>query len=744
MALKKARQMLLDPIESTPGKNITNPDDGSESTNKFVSSLVINLALALVAIFLFSFLRPRLKRIYSPRQLLLDMMFPLGKLPNSFFAWVIPAFMANDDDVFYYAGIDAVVYMRFLKLCIKISLVIMPYGIAVLLPLNYYGKGGLFGLDRVAMSNVKEGSTKLWAHLVAAWFYTVIICYLLYEEWKVYIMYRQEYLTCGKGHQYAVLLRDLPVKFQNEQSIKSYIEELFPDQVEDVIVVEDLSRWQKLVDKHDNLVWKLERSRTIYEKTGERPTHRASPCGSELDSITQHESDLMSLQAKLEAEMNRDHSILPAAIVIFRTLRMATTAVQVRWDNSPLAMNMEPAPEVSNMIWNNLAFGLWRRKFCTALVYVAIFMLVFFWATPVAFISSLITLENIAKKVPFLDPVLSYSTFVRGIIEGFLSSVALWVFFAILPLVLEKLTNQEGIASKSEVAKSVLGKLYIFVIVNQFLFLSAGSAALSKVEELAKEPVKITSYLAESLPAQSTFFICYIMLRSFTGLSLELLRVVDLIVIPVKRRWFCYTPREDEAAWRPPPIMYDRVYTDHLLVLVVGLSYSALAPLITPFVALYFGLGYIVWMHQILCVYIPVYSCGGLMWPKLFNRVIASMIVFHLLMMGVLSLKESFITSAAMVPLPIFTFLFFAFIQQHFVGASMYLSLSMASGLQEASPHFLQDVARRYVRNHQLPPTYGRSTSYFNGDYLYEYEEISSDVAPDASWSRDSPNEELA
>ena len=71
-------------------------------------------------------------------------------------------------------------------------------------------------------------------------------------------------------------------------------------------------------------------------------------------------------------------------------------------------------------------------------------------------------------------------------------------------------------------------------------------------------------------------------------------------------------------------------------------------------------------------------------------RVIASMIVFHLLMMGVLSLKESFITSAAMVPLPIFTFLFFAFIQQHFVGASMYLSLSMASGLQEASPHFLQ------------------------------------------------------
>lgn len=96
-------------------------------------------------------------------------------------------------------------------------------------------------------------------------------------------------------------------------------------------------------------------------------------------------------------------------------------------------------------------------------------------------------------------------------------------------------------------------------IVNQFLFLSAGTAALSKLKEMLRKPEEIPSSLADSLPAQATFFICYIMLRSFTGFSLELLRVVDLIVIPIKRKWFCYTPREDEAAWRPPYVMYDRV-----------------------------------------------------------------------------------------------------------------------------------------------------------------------------------------
>ena len=64
--------------------------------------------------------------------------------------------------------------------------------------------------------------------------------------------------------------------------------------------------------------------------------------------------------------------------------------------------------------------------------------------------------------------------------------------------------------------------------------------------------------------------------------------------------------------------------------------------------------------------------------------------MFQLLMTGVLSLKETFIASVAMVPLPVITILFFLFIQQHFLRPSMYLSLNMASGLAEASPHFLQ------------------------------------------------------
>jgi len=124
--------------------------------------------------------------------------------------------MAKDNDVFEYAGFDALVYIRFLKLCIKISLVILPYGIAVLLPLNIYGGHHGTGLPKMTMSNLLEDSSMMWAHFIAVWVYSLIICYLLYEEWKVFIVYRQEYLTKGLHHQYAVLVRDLPSRVSME------------------------------------------------------------------------------------------------------------------------------------------------------------------------------------------------------------------------------------------------------------------------------------------------------------------------------------------------------------------------------------------------------------------------------------------------------------------------------------------------------------------------------------------------
>ena len=195
----------------------------SDATNKFTSSLILNLIIAVVCLVLFCLLRRKHQRIYSPRQLLLETPVPVAQRTPSIFSWILPAFVVKDSEVFKYAGIDALVHMRFLKLCFKISLVLMPYGLIVLIPINYFGGEELLGLDRIALSNITVKSSKVWAHVVAAWLYTLIICYLFHQEWKAFILYRQQFLSQGFANQYAVLVRDLPAKVSHLCSVHKIV-----------------------------------------------------------------------------------------------------------------------------------------------------------------------------------------------------------------------------------------------------------------------------------------------------------------------------------------------------------------------------------------------------------------------------------------------------------------------------------------------------------------------------------------
>ena len=96
-------------------------------------------------------------------------------------------------------------------------------------------------------------------------------------------------------------------------------------------------------------------------------------------------------------------------------------------------------------------------------------------------------------------------------------------------------------------------------LVNKFLFMTLVGSAFNKLKEMLDNPSQIPTFLAESLSSQSLFFICYIMLATLTGYALQLLCIAPLIIVAIKRKWLVKTEREEKAAWRPPPVLYDRV-----------------------------------------------------------------------------------------------------------------------------------------------------------------------------------------
>lgn len=65
-------------------------------------------------------------------------------------------------------------------------------------------------------------------------------------------------------------------------------------------------------------------------------------------------------------------------------------------------------------------------------------------------------------------------------------------------------------------------------------------------------------------------------------------------------------------------------------------------------------------------------------------------VVFQLLMIGVIGLKQSYAASVLLLPLPVITVLFYFFIFQHYIRPSANLSLKAAHGLEPPASNFMQ------------------------------------------------------
>ena len=193
--------------------NETDSTDSNKPASTFNFIIIICAIIFVFAVLFFSYMRLRFKQIYAPRFLLLDnKVLDKGSTPKrNFFSWVYWAFKTSDEDIYAFAGIDALIFLRFMRLMLIFALCTAPYGLIVLLPINFTGNENLVDtFSKMSMSNIENKSNRLWAHWVAVWIYSLVMLFLTYREWKVYIKYRQRYLRRDSGKQFAVLLKELP------------------------------------------------------------------------------------------------------------------------------------------------------------------------------------------------------------------------------------------------------------------------------------------------------------------------------------------------------------------------------------------------------------------------------------------------------------------------------------------------------------------------------------------------------
>lgn len=234
----------------------------------------------------------------------------------------------------------------------------------------------------------------------------------------------------------------------------------------------------------------------------------------------------------------------------------------------------------------------------------------------------------------------------------------------------------------SEVLQSVMAKYFTFQVINVFLTMLLASSVftlLSEIEHYISDLGALVRVLATSIPPQANFFMNYVLISTITVYTLSLWRPLDAIIYYIKKRFFVKTQRELDHLHQLEEFTYPVAYGNTLLIFIIVLTYSSIAPLILPFGALYCALAYATTRYNLIYVYKSSYESGGKIFPSIINRICFGVVLYQVTLGGVFSINLYPIGASISFFLVLVTLLFWYRLMSHYKKYSLYCPLELCA-----------------------------------------------------------------
>ncbi|CAN8260713.1 unnamed protein product [Cochlearia groenlandica] len=649
-----------------------------------LTSVGINLGLCFLFFTLYSILRkqPGNITVYGPRLIQQGInsqqsneafAFNLERLlPTA--GWVKRALEPTNDDILSNLGFDALVFIRVFVFSLRVFSFASVVGIFILLPVNYMGTEfqEFFdlpkkSLDSFSISNVNDGSNKLWIHFCAIYIFTAVVCFLLFYEHNYLSSKRIAHFYSSKPqpHEFTVLVSGVPRVSGNSisETVESFFREYHSSTYLSHIVVHRTDKLKILMNDAEKLYKKLIRVRS--GNSSHQKLERdgfLGLFGRKVDVVDHYEQKLEKLQNDLRLKQSLlAGEEVPAAFVSFKTRHGAAIASNIQQGIDPTQWLTESAPEPRDVHWPFFTASFVRRWISNVGVFVAFVILLILYIVPVILVQGLANLHQLETWFPFLKSILNMKI-VSQVITGYLPSLIFQFFLSLVPPIMLLLSSMQGYISHSQIEKSACIKLLIFTVWNSFFANVLSGSALYRVNVFL-EPKNIPRVLAAAVPAQASFFISYVVTSGWTGLSSEIFRLSPLLWSFVAKLF----GKEDDKEFEVPSTPYCGEITKLLFFGLLGTTYFFLSPLILPFLLVYYCLGYVIYRNQLLNVYAAKYETGGKFWPIVHRSTIFSLVLMHIIAIGLFGLKELPLASSLTIPLPILTVLFSIYCQRRFL-----------------------------------------------------------------------------
>eukprot|EP00261_Vitis_vinifera_P029896 XP_010664612.1 PREDICTED: CSC1-like protein At1g32090 isoform X2 [Vitis vinifera] len=515
-------------------------------------------------------------------------------------------------------------------------------------------------------------------HIGMEYLFTMWICYMLYKEYHNVALMRLHFLASQhrRVEQFTVVVRNVP--HVSGHSISDTVDHFFqtnhPNHYIDHQAVYNANKYSKLVRKRERVRNWLDYNKLKFERHPDRrPTTKIGflgICGKRVDSIEYYEQQIKEIDKRIALERQRilkdPKSIMPVAFVSFNSRWGAAVCAQTQQSRNPTLWLTNWAPEPRDVYWQNLAIPFVSLSIRKLIVSLTVFALVFFYMIPIAFVQSLANLEGLERVAPFLRAVIELK-FIKSFLQGFLPGLALKIFLYILPTVMMILSKIEGYIALSTLERRSSAKYYYFMLVNVFLGSIVTGTAFEQLHSfLHQSPTQIPRTIGVSIPMKATFFITYIMVDGWAGIASEILRLKPLVIFHLKNMFLVKTERDREHAMNPGSVDFPETIPSLQLYFLLGIVYAVVTPILLPFILVFFAFAYFIYRHQVINVYNQQYESGAAFWPHVHSRIIASLLISQLLLMGLLSTKKAANSTPLLIALPILTLTFHKYCKNRF------------------------------------------------------------------------------
>mmetsp|Transcript_29898 Transcript_29898/g.62472 ORF Transcript_29898/g.62472 Transcript_29898/m.62472 type:complete len:431 (-) Transcript_29898:9-1301(-) len=121
--------------------------------------------------------------------------------------WCIPVHKTPWSTLRHLAGLDAYFYLRYIRMCLKITAVSSFWALVILGPVYATGGGNQSGFYYFSMANVMQDDTgRVWVPTFFCWAFTMYCCFCVRAEMVHYIELRMEFL--GGEEEQRILQRN--------------------------------------------------------------------------------------------------------------------------------------------------------------------------------------------------------------------------------------------------------------------------------------------------------------------------------------------------------------------------------------------------------------------------------------------------------------------------------------------------------------------------------------------------------